>query len=227
MLKVDLHIHSKEDKIDDIGYSAKQIIDKAARLKFDVLAFTLHDYFLWDDELVKYAKDKGIILIPGVEIKMREGEVLMYNIKKEYMGQLKTLADIRKLKRKDKNIFVIAPHPYYFIAQCLRKDLEKNIDVFDAIEHSWFYTQLVNCNRKAAKTARRYRLPLVANSDCHFLHFFGRTYSLVDSKKDIKSVFSSIKRNKVKICSKPLNPFVFLFHAMRITFEKIWSVVTK
>ena len=66
MLKADLHIHTKEDPHDNIGYSAKQLIDHAAKLNFDVISITNHDTSSYTEELAEYAKLKGILLIPGI-----------------------------------------------------------------------------------------------------------------------------------------------------------------
>ncbi len=43
MLKIDLHTHSGEDPQDRIGYSTRELIDRAATLGFDALAVTNHN----------------------------------------------------------------------------------------------------------------------------------------------------------------------------------------
>src|SRR3989344_3901440 len=133
MLKVDLHMHVDRDPLDHIYYSAKQLIDLAAKQKFDVLAITCHDYVFPVKEIQSYAKKKGILLIQGAEKTLMGKHVLIYNINNSDLKKIKTFDDLRKLKQT-KNILVTAPHPYYPMNFCLRKELEKNIDVFDAIE---------------------------------------------------------------------------------------------
>ena len=72
-------------------------------------------------------------------VEMIQGkEVLIYNITQKESKKLKTFDDLRKLKQK-KNILIIAPHPYFIIRSCLGKQLDKNIDLFDAIEYSHYY----------------------------------------------------------------------------------------
>ncbi|MDP2749442.1 MAG: hypothetical protein Q8O89_01260, partial [Nanoarchaeota archaeon] len=43
LLKADLHMHSGEDKLDRVPYSAKTFIDKLHDNKFDVISFSFHD----------------------------------------------------------------------------------------------------------------------------------------------------------------------------------------
>ncbi len=91
--------------------------------------------------------------------------------------------------------------------------------MFDAIEYSWFFSKLINLNRKAVRIAKRYNKPIIATSDVHYIENFGKNYSLIDSAKDIRSVFNAIKNNKVKIKSKPLPFLMFLAFSLRIIFH--------
>jgi len=65
-LKTDLHIHTAEDPRDNISYSARDMIDRAGELGFDVLSITNHNVVTYDEDLAAYAKKKGILLIPGI-----------------------------------------------------------------------------------------------------------------------------------------------------------------
>jgi hypothetical protein len=61
-LKVELHTHTDFDPSDLINYSARQLIDEAARQGFDVLAITCHDALQWSQSLSEYAASAGIQL---------------------------------------------------------------------------------------------------------------------------------------------------------------------
>jgi len=226
MIKIDLHIHSGEDKRDKwIKYSAKELIDKAAEMKFNALSFTLHHQFFWKKEVIDYAKKKGILLIPGSEMKIEGKEVLIYNLKKEHLKSVKTLEDLRELKKKNKNIFVMAPHPYHLISICLGKKLVEHIDLFDAIELSWFYTWLINPNKKAMKVAKKYKKPMVATSDCHDINRFGSHFTLLESSKDIASIFNAIRNNKLKIHTRPLPFSVFAGFVLSEFFRFFMNII--
>ena len=62
----------------------------------------------------------------------------------------------------------------------------------------------INFNRRAESAARRCNLPLIGNSDVHFLEQLGCTYSLVYAEKETASVVDAVKRGSVRIVTKPL-----------------------
>src|SRR5207247_10011638 len=102
---------------------------------------------------------------------------------------------------------VIAPQPFFAAPKCLNGKLRENLDVFDAIEFSHFYTRSVDFNRKAVEYARRMELPLVGTSDCHRLWQLGTTYTIVEAAaKTIPAVFSAIRAGRVRVVTAPLPP---------------------
>ena len=157
-------------------------------------------------ELVEYAKNKGILLIPGVERTIQGMHVLIYNISQEEMENINTLEDLEKVRRKD--TLIVAPHPYFPKLSCLGKNLEKFKHLFDAIEFTYFYTTLVNFNKKAVKFARKENKTLITNSDTHFIDYFtNHHFSWINSKKDVQSIIDAIKEGKVEITSRPISHF--------------------
>ncbi|MFT4343384.1 MAG: PHP domain-containing protein [Candidatus Woesearchaeota archaeon] len=223
MLKVDLHIHACEDKADShITYSAKKLIDKAEILGFDALAFTFHHQFFWNKEIQTYAHKKGILLIPGSEMIIEGKDVLVYNITKKHLNSIKTFNDLRALKKKNKNIFVIAAHPYYPGKICLGDLLDTHYDLFDAIEYCWLHTKWFSWNKKAVMASKKYRIPLVATSDAHYLDYFGRSYIKVKTtEKTKKDIFTQIKKGNIEIYSPPLTIWQILIFIYRIFKEQI------
>jgi len=209
MLKADLHLHTSEDPYDSfIEYNAKQLIDYAKILGFDVLAITNHTKVTYNKSLEKYAKEKGILLIPGVEISVEGCDILIYNATQKEVNKIKKISDIKNLKKR-KNVLIAAPHPYY-IYRSLGKKLEKNISLFDAIEYCHFYTKWMNApNKKAARMAQKYKKPLIGNSDAHHLWRMNTTYTLIDSEKNKNSVIKAIKKGKIRVVSRHLSLFVY------------------
>jgi predicted metal-dependent phosphoesterase TrpH len=212
-VKADLHIHTSEEVFDTyIKYSIKDLIDRASELKYDVLALTLHNKVYPIDKIKKYASKKGILLIQGVEATIKGKHTLIYNITPKEFAKIKTFNDLRILRKKNKKIFVIAPHPFYAGIISVRKNYFKNKDIFDALEiHPncvWFY----NSNRKTRKVALADKKPIFANSDLHFLSHFGKSYSIVDvdGKLTEQSFFDAIKKNKVTIHSRQKKTMAFL-----------------
>jgi len=208
-MKADLHCHVQGDPHDNIPYTAEQLIDVAASKEYHVLAITCHDKVIYTEHLIKYAESKGILLISGAEKTLNGKHVLLININQSDLENIHSFSDIRTLKQQ-KNILVIAPHPYFVIDTCLGSLLEQNIDVFDAIEYAHFHTYGINFNKKAVDIAKKYNKPLVGLSDCHRLFQFGTTYSLIDSKKNTEDVIAAIKKGNVKVISPPLPLLLFL-----------------
>ena len=214
MLKIDLHLHSSEDPYDVLDYTARELILKAARLSFDVIAITLHGKVIEPDGLVEFASDHGVLFIPGIEKRVNGTEVLIYNVTQAQMDGVRTFDDLRRLKGKlGEQILVIAPHPYFGTRQCLGHQLEDNIEIFDAIEYSHFYTRFWNMNLRAEEVARKHAKPMVATSDSHALWMFGNNYTLLDAPKTMAGVFAGIREGLGDPCSAPIAPLEF---AMRM-----------
>lgn len=207
MLKGDFHLHTGEDPHDfEIRYSAKELIDRAAELGFEVLAITCHNRVLYDKELVEHAKKRNILLIPGIERTIENGHVLIYNITNEEAKSIHSFDDLRKLRKRKKKMMVIAAHPFYFKIRSIGNKLIENIDLFDAIEYCHFYTHGLNMpNQKASRVARQHSKPLVGTSDAHHLWRLGTTYTLVDAEKNVDSVMNAIKSGNITLVSRPLS----------------------
>ena len=202
-LKIDFHIHTAEDPKDHIPYNSFQLIDAASQKGFDALAITNHDAVFYNPEIVKYAENKGILLIPGMEATFSDAHVLILNPDFQINPEGRSIKDLPSLKKEDN--LIIAPHPFFLRFKSLDSHLLTYIHLFDAIEFAQYYNRLINYNKKAVETAKKYNLPLVGTSDCHFLWQFGDTFSLVESKKDIPSIIKAVKSGKVEIFTKPIS----------------------
>ena len=202
-LKVDLHTHTSEETLETIKHSAFDLIDAASCKGFDVLSITNHNTVTYSEELARYAKARGILLIPGLEAAFSTKHVLIINPGFTKNSFNRPLTDLAKIKNDDN--LIIAPHPFYPSFRSLRSQLFPYIEFFDAIEFSHYYNHYINCNKKALEIAHRYRKPLIGTSDCHFLSKFGTNFSLVEAEKDTQSIIAAIKKGKVEVCSTPLS----------------------
>lgn len=204
LLKADFHIHTREDPHDFIRYTAVELLATAARQGFDVLALTCHNKRIHTEELRLRAEDHGILLIPGVEASIEGKHTLLLDMPYSRWG-VRAFDDVRALRREGG--LVIAPHPFFPVPKCLNDKLRENLDVFDAIEFSHFYTRSLDFNRRAVEYARRMDLPLVGTSDCHRLWQLGTTYTLVDTEdRSIPGVFAAIRVGRVRVVTAPLRP---------------------
>lgn len=217
-LKADLHLHTAEDPLDRITYTAKELISRAAEEGFDVLSITNHHRLTYDKNLSSYAKERGILLIPGIELSVRKRHVLMLNPPARPVSDFSSLAVLRRPDR-----LIIAPHPYFPNPRSLNGLLLKHLSLFDAIEYCYFYSPRINFNQKAITVAGASGLPLVGNSDTHFLFQFGTTYSLIYAEKDPEAIFSAIRRNRVKVVTRPLSPVALGFILYQFANMKLFK----
>jgi predicted metal-dependent phosphoesterase TrpH len=220
-LKADLHLHTAEDPLDHVAYTAKELISKAADEGFEVLSITNHHRLTFDRNLSSYAKERGILLIPGIELSVRKRHVLLLNPPAKTISDFSSLSALRRPDR-----LIIAPHPYFPNPRSLNGLLLKNLDLFDAIEYCHFYSPRINFNHKAIILSKASGLPLIGNSDTHFLFQFGTTYSLIYAEKDPEAIFAAIRKNKVQVITRPLSPvalgfILFQFANMKLFKKKI------
>ena len=205
--KVQFHVHTKQDPVDNIKHTEKQKIDHAAKLGYDALAITCHNVVIFNEDLKKYAEEKRILLIPAIEKSVERKHVLILNADVEAQ-KIQTFNDLRLYKKNHPECFIIAAHPYYPGWISLHKKLEEHIDIFDAIEYSWYHSKRINqYNHKAIKTAEKHNLPMVGTSDNHLMRYFDHTYSIIEAKeKTIESIFQAMKEKKVTFISHDLTP---------------------
>jgi len=201
-LKCDLHLHTSEDPRHQLNYSAKKLIEEAAKKGYHVVSITNHNTVTYDQELADFAHEKGILLIPGVEATVMGKHVLIYGVEgmDEKWDKL-TFFDLKRLKAR--GAFIVAPHPFYPNYNCLGNLLERFSNLFDAVEYSHLYTKKLNFNLKAQNFAKSKDMPLLGLSDAHSLKQLDYTYTLIDSDKDVASIFEAIREKKATIVTRP------------------------
>lgn len=201
LLKADLHLHTAEDPLDRVRYTARELISKAAADGFDVIAITNHLRLTFDQDLFAYARDRGVLLIPGIELTIKRRHVLVLNPPSKKCPDFLSLAQLRRPET-----LIIAPHPYFPGSYSLNGYFWQHLHLFDAAEYCHFYSRRINFNKKAVEVCRSLGFPLIGNSDAHFLSQLGATYSLIEGEKNLEGVFTAIRKNKVQVVTRPLKP---------------------
>jgi predicted metal-dependent phosphoesterase TrpH len=218
MLKVDFHLHTADDPADKIPYTSAELVDRAAELEFDALAITLHDRQLDAPALTAYARERGIVLIPGVERTLLGKHVLLLNFPPEaaFIGTLEALADLRARHPAG---LVVAPHPFFPLSNCLGRVLRDRADLFDAVEINGCFTRQIDFNRGAIRWAASHGKPLVGSSDAHRLSMLGRTYSVVDAELDAAEICAAVKDGRVEGRATPLSLPEAVGYFAQLTFN--------
>lgn len=226
-IKVDLHIHTLDDPKDALDYSAHQLLERAKQLGFGALAITLHDTVFDRAEVFADAAAMGILLIPAAEMRLEGADIILLNVTAEEISGLKTFDDVRKLRaQRGLSMFTIAPHPFYVLGGSIGERLTKEIDCFDGIELCHFHKGVFDLNRRAMKVAAQFNKPLIATSDAHQLHAFGRHYTSIPRPPEltIENVFAALRSGPRRVNSPSASLvdlvsmiyFFFLTHPVRI-----------
>lgn len=226
-IKIDLHIHTLDDPKDAVDFSAHQLLERARALGFRVLAITLHDAVFDRKEVFADAASMGILLIPAAEVRLLGADVIVLNITAEEVAQVKNFDDLRRLRaRRGNSIFTVAPHPFYVFGGSIGLRLFAEIDCFDAIEFCHFHFGPFNPNRRARGVATRFGKPMIATSDAHRLHAFGRHYTSMPMPPEltVENVFAGLRGGPLRLTSPASSLrdflsaiyFVFLAHPFRV-----------
>lgn len=196
-IKVSLHIHSNEDSEDGniIRYSLFELVDFAQANHIKVLASTAHDLNVATQKHIDYAKSKGVLLLSGIELDIDGQHVLVINCGSS-ADDITTYEQLREFKARNPKVFIIAAHPAHGVKSIRSlKQLEINLDCFDAIEHSWFYIRCFNPNNRAKGLAQKNSLPFIATADAHIFKYLTIDYAEVScSEINAEAIFASIRR---------------------------------
>lgn len=173
-------------------------------------------------DLIEYAKSKGILLISGIEISIRNRHIVILNATPE-SEKIHNFNQLKKYKKEHPECFIITAHPYFPGLNLINDLIAKNIDCFDGIELSWWYSPIINFNKKALKLSREKNLPFIGTSDTHRLKTFGITHCEIQTATlSTENVFESLRQKRFKNISTPLKTWqlpAMPFIALR---DKLW-----
>ena len=215
MLKADFHIHTDADPKDKIAYGGRDVVDLAAANGYGCLALTNHGVVTSDPHLTRYAAERGILLLPGVELTVEGKHVLLVNARPEH-ERIRTFADLAAARAPD--LLVIAPHPFYPQRRCLNGSFLRHRELFDAVEFCHFYHPLVNFNRRVEHLHREAGIPMVGSSDMHLMGQFHTTWTMVDARPEPADVVRAVRAGRTRVVTRPLGWFEFLGLGIRMAW---------
>ena len=201
-IKIELHAHTSDDPIDRIPHTTRELIDHAAALEYGALAITLHDRQLDVTSHLEYARERGIILLPGIERTVERRHVLLINFPPD-AEQVQTFDEVAALKARCRGL-VVAPHPFYPVPSAMGPVLDQHAALVDAVEWNAMYTRTVDFNRAAARWATKHAKPLVGNTDLHLLSQMGTTWSVVEAEPDADAICEAIRCGRVRVHTTPV-----------------------
>jgi predicted metal-dependent phosphoesterase TrpH len=204
LYRVELHSHCQGDPIDSyLGHTLFQHIDRAKEVGLDAIAVTWHRKICAVPEAFAYARERGVLLIPGMEADVDRRHVVILNLSEDDLPGEPTWNQIRALRLRKPETLVLAPHPYYPHPCCLGKTMDEHVDCIDAVEwcilHVHWLPGRVNPN-------------LRATSDAHSLNAIGKNASVVEADElTSEALFAGIRAGHVSFHrhSLELAPLVF------------------
>ena len=160
-------------------------------------------------EAFAYARERNVLLIPGMEADVDRRHVVVLNVAEGDLPGEPTWNQIRALRARKPEVLVMAPHPFYPHPTCLGKIMNEHADCIDAVEwcilHVHWLPGRVNPNLRAARWAHQHGKTLVACSDAHSLSAIGRNASMVEADElTPEALFAGIRAGRVSFHRRSL-----------------------
>ncbi|MEM0325734.1 MAG: PHP domain-containing protein [Desulfurococcaceae archaeon] len=193
LVKADMHIHTT---CSDGRAGSPEVVLQALNIGLQVVSITDHDTFLGSTIATRYAESysRGILVIPGVEVRTDKGDVLVYCEKEiDFPRKIENLIE----KAHSENCIVVPAHPFD-IARLGVGEAIYEYSEWDAIE-VWNASSTRGSNYKAMEAAKILGKPGLANSDAHVLEEIGVAYTLIEvDDLRVESVLNAIRKGRVK-----------------------------
>lgn len=202
-MKADFHIHTNFSY--DAVSSPEQVVNAAIKKGIDCICITDHEEIEGAIRAMKFGFDKNILVIPGIEVSSKSGDILGINVKKRIPNGLSAQETIKEI-RKQGGIAVVA-HPFgrFTLSFFGGREALSKVDM-DAMEIFNASLVLRSGNKLARDFSRENNLAFTAGSDSHKAEFIGRGYiELNDNILSEKDLILAILGKKNRVGGKPLN----------------------
>ena len=194
-MKIDMHVHTHYSG--DSNMSPEELIAAARARGLDGLAVTDHGTVKGAIETEKIARDSGLLIIPGQEIKTQSGEIIVLGIREDIESHLSLEETCKWISRQGG--FLIIPHPFDRFRSGIGdriKRIEGQIDAIEAFNSRILFNSF---NKKAEEFAVDSGIPVVAGSDAHFPEEVGNAYTVLDCKPREEDVLRAIRDKGTKL----------------------------
>ncbi|MCW1296130.1 MAG: PHP domain-containing protein [Candidatus Parvarchaeota archaeon] len=197
-MKIDLHCHTIYSKNKLWGRDAfntpKEMVKAAMKKGLDGLAITDHQTVKGSLVARDYIKriGKRFLLITGIEICTKDGEVIGLDIKEDVRDDLSLEETIEKIHALGGIAIAVHPFAKHLFRKCVGDKAIKAdaVEVFNASCRG-------DSNPKALELANKFKKPKVAGSDAHHVTDVGNAGIICDGDP-----ISMILKGKVEIFGK-------------------------
>ncbi|MCD4842835.1 MAG: PHP domain-containing protein [Methanosarcinales archaeon] len=193
-MRLDLHIHSCYSK--DCSSSVAAILEQAIRAGLDGIAICDHDTVEGSLEARRLVDEMGLdlVVVPGIEVTTNRGHLLVLGADKAFPINSDP-SDIIKMAR-ERDCLIVAPHPYKGYPKSLGDVSDLDVDAIEVLNSRFI---LGKFNKRAVKMAETLGLPMLGNSDAHFVEMVGRAYTEIDAEPSVEAVFKAIMDKKTVV----------------------------
>lgn len=218
--RVELHSHCQGDPVDKLPHTIYEHIDQAKKVGLDAIAITWHRGICSDPEPYAYAREKGILLISGMEADVHRKHLVVLGVEAGDLPGETTWDEVRGLRARKPGVVVLAPHPFYPHPSCLGNMLNDNADCIDVVEwcalHVHWLPSRVNPNLRASRWAHRHGKPLVACSDAHSLRTIGKNPSTVEADElTQEAILDALRAGRISFPRHSLDMGSFIYDSGR------------
>lgn len=170
----------------------------------DGIAITDHNSVANLKRAKRYAADKDIIFVPGVELHTEKGHLLALGI--EQLPGTEILEEALDIITEMGGISV-APHPFSITRGGIGKaKLLQRVDAMEVIN----YKTYPRFNRRAKRYAIRNNITQLASTDSHMLFGIGKVWTEIEADS-VEALLKKVKAGQTEItCKRPSNTAVSL-----------------
>ncbi|MDF1557944.1 MAG: PHP domain-containing protein [ANME-2 cluster archaeon] len=193
-MRFDLHVHSCYSK--DCASPVESILSQACSIGLDGIAICDHDTIEGSQQAQRLIEENGIklVVVPGVEVTTNRGHLLVLGDSDGFPKNMDPKDIIRLARAQD--CLVVAPHPYKGYPKSLGDVSDLDVDAIETLNSRYI---LGRFNAKAVQMAEELELPMLGNSDAHFVEMVGRAYSEIESGPSVDAIFKAISSGKTTV----------------------------
>ncbi len=187
-MKIDMHVHSVYSP--DSTMELRKIAKIAAKVKINGIALTDHNTMRGVQKAKRIFRDKGLTLIPGVELRNNKTDYLIYFVEDEKILMIKNIFEIIDYVHESGGIIGIA-HPFrngYVLPD--KEVIEKldTVEIFNA-------KNLPKYDELAKKLKNEFCKKPTGGSDAHIYPYIGLGYTIFEND----SAYQCLIKNRISI----------------------------
>jgi predicted metal-dependent phosphoesterase TrpH len=193
-VKADLHVHTNYSH--DSLITGEELVFYAKKRGLTAVAVTDHNSV---EGALKIARETDFLIIPGTEVNSRSGHVVALNVREVIPKGLSVEETVDRIHAAGG--LAVACHPFALFKGSLGKHANAKFDAVETVNASAFpFSRSV---RKAEEVAERFRLPQVAGTDAHYGPQIGYAYTLIEAEPSVDAIVKAIAKGQCKPFGKP------------------------